>query len=152
MILVFNRDLTGFNRFSTGVFESLSVVFCMPRFKMILRLPSSGILGERLRDRVGYSRLNAQTFGRMKLSIRPRVFGPIFGPLRPTAGPWSLGTDSGSKNIAGCAKSQPRRPIIRPVRGYFVNFWCGPEKDKKINDKSEAPQGEDVPYWRLYLS
>ncbi len=48
------------------------------------------------------------------------VFLAIFGPLGPTAGPGSPGMGSGSKNIAGCAKNQPRRPILSPVRGYFV--------------------------------
>ncbi len=47
-------------------------------------------------------------------------FWPIFEPLGPTAGPGSLGTGSGSKNSAGCTKHQPRGPILRPVRGYFV--------------------------------
>ncbi len=45
---------------------------------------------------------------------------PIFDPLGPTAGPGNLGTGSGSTNSAGCATNQPRRPILRPVRGYFV--------------------------------
>ncbi len=63
-------------------------------------------------------------------------FLPIFGPLRPTAGRGSLGTDSGSKHIASCTKKQPRRPLLRPIRGYFVFLVPA------INDKSEAPQGQ----------
>ena len=47
-------------------------------------------------------------------------FRPIFGPSGPTAGPGSHGTGSGSKDSAGCTKNQPRRPVLRPVRGYFV--------------------------------
>ncbi len=47
-------------------------------------------------------------------------FWPIFGPLEPTAGPGSHGTGSGSKTSPGCTNNQPRRPILRPVRGYFV--------------------------------
>ncbi len=47
-------------------------------------------------------------------------FWPIFSPVGPAAGPGSLGTGSGSKHIAGCTKNQPRRPILRPVLGYFV--------------------------------
>ncbi len=46
-------------------------------------------------------------------------FWPIVGPWGPTAGPGSLGTGSGSKNSSDCTKNQPRRPVIRPIRGYF---------------------------------
>ncbi len=67
-------------------------------------------------------------------------FWPIFGPPGPTAGPGSHGNGPGSKNSAGCTKSQPRRPIIGPSRGYFV-FWDRPQKDKNMNDKCETPQG-----------
>ncbi len=45
---------------------------------------------------------------------------PIFGPLEPTAGPGSPGNGPG----AGCTKNQPRRPILRPIRGHFV--FLGP--------------------------
>ncbi len=44
----------------------------------------------------------------------------MFGPWGPTAGPGSHGTGTGSKDSRVCARYQPRRPIIRPVRGYFV--------------------------------
>ncbi len=43
-----------------------------------------------------------------------------FRPLVAHGGPGSLGTGSGSKHSARYAKNQSRRPIIRPVRGYFV--------------------------------
>ncbi len=69
----------------------------------------------------------------------------IFGPLGPTAGPGSPGNGSGSKNSAGCAKNQPRRPIMSPIRGHFV-FWDRPQKDKNLNDEIEAPQGMPR-YW-----
>ena len=61
-------------------------------------------------------------------------FGPIFGPMGPTAGTGSLGTCSGSKTRAGCTKNQARSPFLSPIRGYFV-FWDRP------HDKFEAPQG-----------
>jgi hypothetical protein len=51
-------------------------------------------------------------------------FGPMFGPLGPTAGAGSRGTGSGSKSSAGCTNNQPRRPILSPIRGYFV--FLGP--------------------------
>ncbi len=47
-------------------------------------------------------------------------FWPIFGTLRPTAGPGSHGTDQALKKSEGCTKNQPQRPIIKPVRGYIV--------------------------------
>ncbi len=47
-------------------------------------------------------------------------FWPIFGPLGPTAGPGSPGKGTGLENSAVCATNQPRKPIPRPVRGYFV--------------------------------
>ncbi len=46
-------------------------------------------------------------------------FWPIFGPLKPAAGPGSHGTGSGSKDNAGCVKNQPPRPSIMLFRGYF---------------------------------
>ncbi len=48
------------------------------------------------------------------------VILPIFDPLGPTAGPGSLRMGSSSKDSACCANNQLLRPIIRPVRGYFV--------------------------------
>ncbi len=39
-------------------------------------------------------------------------FWPMFDSLAPTAGPGSPGNGPGSKNSAGCAKNQPRRPIL----------------------------------------
>ncbi len=51
-------------------------------------------------------------------------FWPIFGPLRPTAGPGSPGIGPCSKKSAGCAKNQPRRPILSPIRWHFV--FSGP--------------------------
>jgi hypothetical protein len=62
-------------------------------------------------------------------------FWLIFGPLGPTAGSGSLGMGSGSKDSAGCASNQPRKPIIRPVRGYFV-FLVPSAKHQKRYDKS----------------
>ncbi len=59
-------------------------------------------------------------------------FGPIFGPLGPTAGTGSLGTGSGLRASAACAENQPRRPILRPVRGYFV-LLVPPQKGKMLN-------------------
>ncbi len=50
-------------------------------------------------------------------------FWPIAGPLGHVVGPGSLGNGSGSKDSASCAKHQQRRPILKPVRGYFV-FWA----------------------------
>ena len=47
-------------------------------------------------------------------------FWPIFGPLGPTAGPESPGNGPGSTKNAGCAKIQPRRPIISRIIGHFV--------------------------------
>ncbi len=61
----------------------------------------------------------------------PGFWVPV-GPLGPTAGPGSLGTSSGSKNSAACAKNQPRMPMLRPVRGYF----------NKINGEPEPSQGQ----------
>ncbi len=76
-------------------------------------------------------------------------------PLGAPAGPWSVGTGSGFKNTAGRIKNEPRRPILRSVRWYFV-FWRRRLKGKNINrdvrpktktkkHKSEAPQGH--PSW-----
>ncbi len=55
---------------------------------------------------------------------------PILDPLGPTAGPGSLGMGSRSKNSAACTKKQPRRPIIRPIRGYFVFFVPAAQRQK----------------------
>ena len=41
-------------------------------------------------------------------------FWTIFCPLRPPAGPGSLGNRPGSNIGAGCTKNQPRRPILKP--------------------------------------
>jgi hypothetical protein len=59
-------------------------------------------------------------FGRM-INLAPGLW-QIFGPLGPTAGPGSLGMGPGSKNSAGCTKSQPRRLILSPIRGHFCVF------------------------------
>jgi hypothetical protein len=56
------------------------------------------------------------------------VFWPNFGSLGPTAGHGSIGTGSGSKNIAGCAKNQIRKPILWPVRVYFVFLVPAPKR------------------------
>ncbi len=50
-------------------------------------------------------------------------FWPIFGPLRPTAGPGSPGKGPGSKHSAGFTKHQLRRPILSPIRAYFVFLY-----------------------------
>jgi hypothetical protein len=53
---------------------------------------------------------------------------PIFGPLRPPAGHGRPGNGPGSKNSAGNTQSQPRKPIISPIRGHFV--FLGPTANR----------------------
>ncbi len=58
-------------------------------------------------------------------------FGPIFGPLEPTAGPGSLGTGSGSKNSAGCAKKSAPETNYESRSWLFCVFGAGRKKMKR---------------------
>ncbi len=59
-------------------------------------------------------------------------FWQSFGPLGPMVGPGSPGNGPGSKNSAGCAKNQPRRPILSPIRGHFVFSGPTPKNSGQI--------------------
>ncbi len=48
----------------------------------------------------------------------------IFGPLGAHGGPREPWDGLRLENSEGCTKHQPRRPTLRPVRGYFV--FLGP--------------------------
>ncbi len=58
-----------------------------------------------------------------------------FSVLRGTRGaPEAPGDRSGSTNSASCIRSQPRRPILRPIRGYFVCLGSAEkQKDTKVH-------------------
>ena len=70
-------------------------------------------------------------------------FWRIFGPLGPTAGPGSPGNGSGSKIAQAAPKISPGGQFSGPFMGTLC-IWNRPQKDKKINGKSEAPQGLPV--------
>ncbi len=51
------------------------------------------------------------------------------------------------ENSAGCAKNSPGNYLQDPFVGTSC-LWCRPQKDKKINDKYEAPKVRPVPACR----
>ncbi len=64
----------------------------------------------------------------------------MFGPLQA---PEAFGRAPARKivQVAGCTKSQPGRPVIRPVRGYVVFLVPAAKKKKNIHEKYDARQG-----------
>ncbi len=79
-----------------------------------------------------------QTLGKVRRQIRPWLFQSICGLAGPTVGPGSPGSGSGWKTSAGCAKSQPQRPSLRPVRWHFVVLGSAETKRRRSKVKLKS--------------